>query len=379
VVLMGSCRGRDASGPDASSVVLRVGIPQLSLTNPTAGVRQLSQNLSVESLARLTEDGRVEPQLAEKWTLADGGRSLRVTLKSGVKFHDGTPVTSQTVAAILPDALRATLGPVMDDIDHVTAAENNSIEIGFRRPSPLLLELLEVQIKKPGSAVLATGPFRVVPGSTTALQANPDYPLGRPHIDEIRLETFPSVRTAWAELLRNNIDMLYEVGSDALDSLESSTSVAVFRFTRRYQYTIAFNAAAPALRSSAVRRALNLAVDRVQLVQKALAQHGVPSSGPLWPKYWALESSAPPFEYDPQHAVKLLNGKPTRFTCLIPSDATYELIALELKRQLAMVNVDMEVRSVTQDEMFDAQKNRKYEAVLVEAVSGPTLFRPYQR
>jgi ABC-type transport system substrate-binding protein len=242
----------------------------------------------------------------------------------------------------------------------------------------MLLELLEVQVKKPGQAIVATGPFRAVPNSTTELLANADYYGGTPHISEIKFNTFPSVRTAWAELLRNRIDMLHEVGPEALDSLETSTSIAVFKFTQRYQYIVALNAEAPALRSSAIRRALNLAIDRTRLVRQALNQHGVPSSGPLWPKYWALENAAPSFEFDPQRAAAILASKRVRFTCLIPSDQIYERIALELKRQLAAVGVDMNVRATSQDELFEAEKNRKYEAVLVQAISGPTLLRLYQ-
>src|SRR5436305_3714835 len=96
IVAAGSLAGcRSDAAPrsaDASSAVLRIGVGPLSTTNTGSGVRQLTQNVSVEGLARLLPDGRVEPWLAEKWALADGGRSLIVTLKSGATFHDGSPV-----------------------------------------------------------------------------------------------------------------------------------------------------------------------------------------------------------------------------------------------------------------------------------------------
>ena len=67
------------------------------------------------------------------------------------------------------------------------------------------------------------------------MRANEDYYLGRPAMDRIIVSKYPSVRAAWAELLRGNIDMLYELGLDELDSVKESTSVNVFSFTRRYQ------------------------------------------------------------------------------------------------------------------------------------------------
>src|SRR5262245_39987074 len=210
--------GRDASpGTNtASTAVLRLGVSQIqsSLNNPLAGLRQLIQLLTVESLVRLDNDGRLLPQLADRWELADGGKSLIVTLKTGVKFHDGSPVNPQTVTAVLRDGLRSTTGRLFEDIDHVRVSGADVIEIGFRRPSPLLLESLEVVVKKPGQTIVGTGPYTVEADKPTELRANADYYLGPANIREVQIVTFPSVRTAWAELLRNRIDMLYEVGLD---------------------------------------------------------------------------------------------------------------------------------------------------------------------
>jgi len=377
-LILSSC-GRGSTTPhERAGAVLRVVVAQLSLTNPNSGIRQLNQLMSVESLGRLSDDGRVEPQLADKWTLTDGGRTLRVTLKPNVKFHDGTAMTAAAVAEILPTALRGVAGPVLDDVDHIRAAGPDTIEIGFRRQSPLLLESLEVQVRKPGVAVVATGPFMTTEDSTSDLVANPAYYMSAPNIGRLTIRNFPSIRAAWAELLRNNIDMLWEVGPDALDSLESSTSVATFRFTRRYQFTIVMNSAAPALKSTAIRRALNMGIDRGELVRRSLNGYGVPSSGPIWPKYWALQNGATPLPFNPVQAAASLADKKLRFTCLIPTDQTYERIGLELKHQLAAIGVEMDLRSATTDELFEAQKTGNYEAVLMEGISGPTLLRLYQ-
>jgi len=225
-----------------------------------------------------------------------------------------------------------------------------------------------------------------LPNSSSELRANPDYHAGEPRIREIQVETFPAVRTAWAKMLRNELDMLWEVGPDALSSLERSAAVAVFTFTRRYQYVIALNTQSATLGSTAVRRALNMAIDRTKLVAEALNGHGVPSSTPVWPRYWALEPSARQNQpYDPVQAARLLSGEHQKaakratvhFTLLIASDAVYERIALELKRQFEDVGIEMAVEAVSQDQQFDRLQHGKYEAVLIDAISGPTLLRPY--
>jgi ABC-type transport system substrate-binding protein len=280
-----------------------------------------------------------------------------------------------------------TLGPVFSDLDHITPANDASIEIGFRRPSPFLLEGLEVLVRKPGPSMIGTGPFMVAPDSSTLMRSNDSYYLGKPRITEIRIATYPTIRAAWAEMLRNNLDMLYEVGTDALDSLEVSNNVSVFTFTRRYQYLVALNSDAPTLRSPEVRRALGMAIDRQKLIQNALNGHGVVSSGPLWPRYWALDSASPSIGFNPQRAVEILaregpgtaqSKRTLRFTCLVPPDAVNERIALELKRQFAAIGVDMLVQEAPQEEILQLEKSRKYEAVLIDGISGPSLLRPYQ-
>src|SRR5205814_4984113 len=136
---------------------------------------------------------------------------------------------------------------------------------------------------------------------------------------------YPTVRAAWAELLRDRIDWLWEVGPDALGSMETSSTVAVFTYIRRYQFVLTFNPSASALRSKDVRRGLNAAIDRDALVKHALNGHGIASSGPIWPQHWALQNNRPKQAFDPvaaDDAIKRsLGGKPNaaiRFTCLVP-------------------------------------------------------------
>ena len=328
----------------------------------------------------------MQPWLAEGWTPGSNGRSLTVKLRPNVKFHDGSPVDAKAVAGLLPDVLRTFMGPVFSDVEDVRASSSNAVEIGFRSASPFLLESLEAVIQKPGNSVVGTGPFMVMANSTAEIRANADYYLGRPEIETVHIETYPSVRTAWAEMLRGRLDLLWEVGADALDSMETSSTVSVFTFTRRFQFVIVLNREARVMRSPEVRRALNQGIDRNAVVRNALNGYGVASSGPVWPRYWALPPDLPKFEFDPKTAAETL-GRATHtaaaragslhFTCLVPPDTVNERIAIEVKRQLASVGVDMAVEEVSQDQIVQRTTKKQYEAALIEFISGPTLFRPY--
>ena len=81
-------------------------------------------------------------------------------------------------------------------------------------------------------------------------------------------------------MLRGQLDMLYEVGVDALDSLEASSKISTFTFVRRYQYAVVMNNQSDAFRSKAFRQALNYAIDREALVRDGLNGHGVAADQP---------------------------------------------------------------------------------------------------
>ena len=378
--------GSPQSGKGArkdAPALLRVGVAQLSTTSPIAGLRQLSGLLSVEGLARPGEDGQMQPWLAEKWTSTNNGHAVRISLRPNVKFHDGAVLDATVLAALLPEMLRSYMGPLYSELESVKATDSQTVDVTFQHASPLLYESLEATVRKPvANVVIGTGPFAVVGGSTTEMTANVDYYLGRPSIDRIHVETYPSVRAAWAEMLRDRIDMLWEVGSEALDSMKDSTTVSLFTYTRHYQHVVVFNTRAPALRSPSVRRALNLAIDRHALVRNSLRNHGVASSSPVAPRYWALPRESPHLDFDPQRAVSLLGNSPrskpaVHFTCLVSADSVAERVALDVKQQLAAVGVDMTVEEAPRDELVRRAGSGDYEAAVTEVISGPTLLRPY--
>jgi len=381
------CQGPAIRSGSPAAALLRIGMAQLSPTDSSVrGIRQLNQLFSVESFLRPNEEGRLEPLLAQSSKLSADGRSLQVRLRRGVKFHDGSPVNPAAVIQILPGALRDFIGPIFADIERVAAVDAETFEVRFATSSPFVLETMEAPFRKPGPTLIGTGPFTASAGSPSEMRAFREYYLGAPAIDRLVLSNYPSVRAAWADMLRDRIDMLYEVGTDALDSMIGSKNISLFTFTRHYQYTLVLNPNSPQLRSRDVRRALSWAVDRSELVRTALKEHGVASSGPMASGYWALDQAAPKFDYQIERATAMLAAarrsardtpQPLRFKCLFSPDPVTERVALELRRQFHKAGVEMTAEEITQDQIIQRSANGEYDALLFELISGPTLFRPY--
>jgi peptide/nickel transport system substrate-binding protein len=384
LTLLAGCRRAAAPATSSSPSLLRVGVGQFQTTDPVAGLLQMAQLLSVEALVNFEAAGRPRPWVAEGWTIADSGRTLTVHLRHGVKFHDGTPVLASAVAESLTGSLPRTMGTVYDDVSSISAVGDWDIVIKLRQPSALfVLEALESPIHPPGKPKVSTGPFEVTSTSPDIkLRANPDYYLGKPGIDTLVFRSYPNVRAAWADMLRGQLDMLYEVAPDALDSMEASSAVSTFTFTRRYQYMLLLNTTSPKLRSAAVRRALNDAFDRQEIVQDGLGGHGTPSTGPIWPQNWAYASDLPAFGQHLKSAAAVLapkTGGRKRLTlrCLVPADSVYERISLAAKRQLEALDVDLDLTEVRADQIAAHIQKKDFDALLLDVISGPSMYRLY--
>lgn len=349
--------------------------------NAQLGARAAVTNLSSEALIGFARDGRPQPRLAESWKISSDGLSVRMHLRSASTFHDGQPVTAEHVRDVLQRQLRGTLGPEFDVIDKIQENSPQEVEILLKRRSRFVLEGLgDVGIgirnasrDDPDATPAGTGPFKVVQVNDEGgeLVVNDQYYLGRPSIDRIHIKPYTSVRAAWADMLRGQVDMLYEVGPDALDLLEPSNSIKVVINQRNYAFLVILNVERPALRDAAFRRALNAGIDRAGLISEILKGHGTPAGGSVWPNHWAYDSTAPEFRYEPRPT------KPTRLRCVM-GDASHERVALAIQKQLHAIGVDMEFQLLNGDDAVKAFRAGKYDAILGDFLLGPTLLQPYR-
>jgi peptide/nickel transport system substrate-binding protein len=287
------CSSKAQPSFPASSRTLRIGASQIQVQSFTA-------NISNESLAKIAEDGRVTPSVARGWTVSPDGRTISVELRPNVRFHDGELLKAEFVAGAVERNLQRELGPLRDAVESVHPTDEAHVEIKLRWPSLVVLEGLEAQLVN--SAGAGTGPFTpsepAADGRVT-MNRNPSYYLGASEIERIQITNYPTVRAAWADMLRGQLDMVYELGTDAREAFESSTRISVFTYTRHYQYLVLLNSTSGPLRSPQVRRALNVAINRTEFIEEALQGYGARSLGPIWPEHWAISNSLPTFQFDP--------------------------------------------------------------------------------
>lgn len=186
-LIAGGCQERR---PDDVPVVVSAigGAPDL--IDPATTTLDLPERVllgaTAQGLVRFDANGGIEPGIAERWIVTDGGRSYIFRLREA-EWSDGAPVTAREVIASLRTAIsqrkRSPLSPFVAVIDEIVEMTPQVIEVRLKRPRPDLLKLFA----QPEFAILrrsdraGTGPFRFVSPTSTA-------PLLRPAFDPTRVQ-----------------------------------------------------------------------------------------------------------------------------------------------------------------------------------------------
>jgi peptide/nickel transport system substrate-binding protein len=338
-------------------------------------LQQVVQILTQEGLLSVTNDGRPGPRLVKSWTLSEDGLNWRLELQPNAVFHDGTPLTAQLVRELLMQELPDTLGPAFQNVVSIDPISPTQFSIVLKHRSRFLPEALalNVPVRLPESNI-GTGPFSLekLDGNSAEFRANEHYYQGRPLIDRILIQPYSSVRAAWADMLRGGVDMVYEIGVDAFDSVKPATETKLFMYNRPYAYVIVLNLRSPVLKDPGLRRALNSAIDRDKFVEETLAGHGRAADGPIWPDHWTYGESRARFRYEPQ-AVASSGHRPT-FTCLY-SDPSYEKMAIFVQQELQAIGVDMRLEYTSVADGLARAKAGNFDAWLADTNLAPNFFR----
>jgi ABC-type transport system substrate-binding protein len=311
------------------------------------------------------------------------GSGWLFTLQHGIRFHDSKPATGHAVASLLADAVtdpdELLIHPGFREIDEVSSTGPDEIVLRTKsRRLSLLDELSEVDIGA-GSEDHSLGAFRLdqINADGFSATAFKHYYLERASVDRVEFMTFRSQRAAWAAMMRDEIDALYDVNRESVEFVERDSRVRVYPFLRAYPATLFFNVHAPQLRSKAVRVALNQAVDRESIVKHAYRGRGRVADGPLRPEHWAVEKLQPVPSYNPVAAAKAVSvarssaNKQGRlsFRCLVLANAEtqpFERIALILQKQLFEIGVDMQLELVPARDLVARLGTGRFEAALFE-------------
>ena len=254
--------------------------------------------LVYDTLFGLDDSFQPHPQMVEGYTVENDGLLWKLTLREGLKFHDGEPVLAKDAAASVKrwmarDAFGQALAAVADEI---TASSDRVIEIRLKEPFPLLPDALakpmaymcpimpeRLATTDPATAikeVVGSGPFRYVeservPGARVVYEKFADYvprSEGTPqytsgpkvaNFDRVEWQIIQDTATADAALERGEVDWVQTPNVDLLPLLRKNEDVTVRSITPNGLVAyMRFNHLHPPFDNPAIRRALIGAVNQ---------------------------------------------------------------------------------------------------------------------
>lgn len=364
-------------------------------------------SLVFSGLTRLSADGTPEPDLAQSWELSQDGLTVTFHLRPGVTWHTGAAFTSADVVftyGLLHDsalqgdpeqaALWQSINCAAPDTMTVTCAlpEPYSPFLSYTTMGILPKAILSAATPQSilddpfNKAPVGTGPYKLtsMDDRSAVLEANESFYLGAPQIDEIRLEFFPDVASAAAEVIRKQADgLLTDLTIDPADyqSLREVDGLEA-HVSNRSAFTILYlNDSAPPLNDLQVRTAIERAVDIDAIITSLLGGRGERADTPIVPGTWAYDSGAQMPAHDVGVARQMLdaagwtlpeggtvrskNNTELRFSLLTDQDPLRGAVAEEISKQLADAGIDATVaRQPSNDLVRNFLIPRQYQAAI---------------
>ncbi len=286
----------------------------------TAYITRTFDYLVFDTLFSADSQYKIHPQMVQGYTVSDDKLTWTFTLRDGLKWHDGGPVTpADCIASLKRWEPRDGMGRLLlAATDTMTVTGEKSFSIHLKEPFPLMLDALG----KPSSIVPFMIPARLAqtpgdqkitemdgsgpfifradlwrPGDSMVLDHNPNYvPRDEPadflaggkkvNIDRLVLKVIPDASTQAQALLAGEIDYLQYAPFDWIDRLKGDAKLKLIGFggLQMFQGNYRVNAASGPFSDPAVRRVLWKLVDQ-DAVQEAV---GIPDGDFVksCPSFW---------------------------------------------------------------------------------------------
>jgi peptide/nickel transport system substrate-binding protein len=262
-----------------------------------------------ESVVHLTPELTLEPGLASKVDTSDPAKVV-LTVRDGVRFWDGSPMTAEDVAFSLNRNLQPDLGgyfaPFWRNVGSVAATGASEVTITLERADVLFWKTLSMAsgavskkayVERQGKAygtpkggLMCTGPFKLdrwAPGQSVVLTRSDGYwnPRLRPKAGRVELRAVPDQAALTNALLTGEIDGTFFTPVAAIDRLEASRAGTLHRGESTLAQLLVPRLDGP-LGDVRIRKALSMALDRTVISERVWDGTATPLSSIATPTTW---------------------------------------------------------------------------------------------
>ncbi|MHB1894097.1 MAG: ABC transporter substrate-binding protein [Candidatus Dormibacteria bacterium] len=285
--------------------------------NPTANASQAIDEVIdynvLQHLVQLAPSGKIVPILASSWTVSSGNKVFTFTIRKGVKFSNGDPLTPADVVFSLKRVYATgSTYPYAKvfDVASVTTVGSDQVQVTLTSPSWEWLYNLAAYsngvildpsaISTMATDPVGTGPFKVtgeVTNYSVSLARNNLYWGYQPNVKGVTFRYFTNANALNAALQSGQVNMIDNLSTPSdLSLFKSNSSFHVIAGLTNGKVQLTLNNAYGPLQNTLVRQAIAYATDKKAIIQTASGGYGIPAGSdtvPADPFYLNLANTYP--------------------------------------------------------------------------------------
>ncbi len=320
--------------------------------NPVGRLNEIVNALIFDAMTTRDPQGKLVPALAESWKRLND-TTWEFKLRSGVKFHNGEPLTA--------DDVKSPHMTFLQTIKEVKVVDATTFQITTTQPDVLLPTRLfdlygavvpmkyykEVGEEKFGTAPIGSGPYKFVEwvkDSHITLAANEGYWGTKPAYPKLTLRFITDDAARMAAVLAGEVDIASNVPPIRVDEIKASPNLDIRSGPSSRYYFLVMDTTKKPFDEVKVRQAVNYALDREALVKGVSRGYGTPIASVFIPQTFGYDPSIKPV-YDLDKAKKLLadagypNGLDITFDSFTGSIVDHSQVAEAIVAQLEKAGI----------------------------------------
>lgn len=302
----------------------------------------ITQRMTHDKLARISQEGLPEPWLAEEWQVSDDDTTITIPIKDGFTFHDGEPLTVQDVKftfEYLKEHEIPFFASAVNPIESVEAPDDSTLVMNLHEPfAPIFTLTLarvhilpehiwenipeEVEEEDPWLwsptaseyGLVGSGPFQFNEwrqGEGILVDAVDDHPIVTPNVDSVFIREITSASGVTAALRNKDVD--FSVRSSAqpgvLQDLANSEDHLTFTATPSVGYDEwSMNTLQPPFDRASVRGAMSAMIPKETIANEIWDGFAIPAHSPVSPviDFWYNEDVKKWPEVTQEEAIQML-------------------------------------------------------------------------
>ena len=324
VLLAASLAGCGRQTQDDSNTLI-YGSGDYTAINPALYEHGEINLLLFAGLTAHNAENEVVPGLAEDWSFDDETNTWRFTLREGLTFHDGTPLTAEdvkfTIEAIMDPDNGSENASNFEDVKTVTAVDDTHVNIQLTAPNVAMLDYLTVGILPRhllegedmttadfNQNPVGAGPYRLVSwdmGQSITMEKFDDFYLGEPKIDQVIFKIVEDTDARALQLESGELNFA-QITPKAKERFAGEEDFEVYTMTTADYRGIMYNFNNDLWKNNReLPTALSYAIDRQAIVDSVLLGDGEVAYSPLQAGPYN-NADVERYDYDSDKAEQLL-------------------------------------------------------------------------